>query len=291
VTDPTAGHDPYDELAAGFALHALDPADQRQFLAHVTDCDRCQAAVGDYTEVTAALAESRPAALDPSPQLGRRIMAAIADEPQQLSRPRGTAAPSADGAVRPAGTADPDGADGADGTLRPPRAVGDLAARRNRHRRPRSRTAALAGAAAAVVIAAGGIWGGLAATGGGASGGTASVAGCAQPHACRQVLLTSATSQASARVVIKGNVAWLIPSRLPADNSTEQVYVLWQITGARKALPVGSFDVRAHRGAAVRIGPLDAGYHATRAFAISLEPGRAIPAKPSHTVALGQVAA
>jgi hypothetical protein len=287
VTDSTAGHEPYDELAAGFALHALDPEDQRQFLLHVADCARCQAAVGDYTEVAAALAESRSAVLDPSPQLGRRIMAAIADEPQQLSRPPGTAVPSASGPGRAGGTAGPDGADG---TAWPPRAVGDLAARRNRHRRPRSRTAAFAGAAAAVVIAVGGIWGGLAATGGGAAGGAASVAGCAQPDACRQVLLTSATSQASARVVIKGDVAWLIPSRLPADNSTEQVYVLWQIDGARKALAVGSFDVRAHHGAAVRIGRLDVGYHVTRGFAISLEPGRAIPAKPSHTVALGQVA-
>ena len=119
----------------------------------------------------------------------------------------------------------------------------------------------------------------------------AALAGCAQPHACRQVLLTSATSQASARVVIKGNVAWLIPSRLPADNSTEQVYVLWQITGAHVPLAVGSFDVSGRGGMTIRIGRLAVPYRGTLAFAVSLENGRTIPAAPSHLVALGQVSA
>ena len=67
-------------------------------------------------------------------------------------------------------------------------------------------------AAAAVLIAVGGIWGGLAATGGGPP---QPLAACAQPHACPQVTLTSAsTHQTAAKVVIDDGVAWMEPSAM-----------------------------------------------------------------------------
>jgi hypothetical protein len=288
VTDMAPDHAPYDELAAGHALHALDPGDEQRFGEHLADCPRCQAAVGDYTEVAAALSENW-STMEPSPRLGHRIMAAIADEPRRPAQSPGPAAPSAGpGAEPPA--AEPRGAEPR-GIRREPAAVADLSAQRNRHRRPRprSRPAAIAAAAAAVVVAGGAIWGGLAAAGGGSAARTP-VAGCTAAQTCRQVLLTSATSHTTdARVIVKGDAAWLVPSGLPADDATRQVYVLWQINGARQPLAVGSFDVRGHQQAAVRIGTLSVSYRSTRAFAVSLEHGRNIPAVPTRTVALGQV--
>jgi hypothetical protein len=68
------------------------------------------------------------------------------------------------------------------------------------------------------------------------------------------------------------------------------VYVLWQITGAHVPLAVGSFDVRSGSRHAIKVGGLATAYRDTWAFAVSLEHGRAIPAQPSHPVALGQAA-
>lgn len=274
MTRPTPEHARYDELAAGHVLHALDPDDERQFLDHLPDCPRCQDAVSDFTDVAAALADASPAA-EPSPRLGERIMASL-DRERAAGAP-GTGAPAA--AASPAGTP----AAGLPGAGRPA-PVTRLAERRSRRR---FRTLAASAAAAAVLAGGGTAWGVLS---GSASSPARPTAGCVRAGACQQVQLTGARSRAPAgKVIIAGGTAWLVPSGLPADNTTRHVYVLWQITGAHTPLPVGSFDVRGHDSTPVRIGALAAPYHGTRAFAVSLEHGRAIPATPSHPVALGQV--
>jgi hypothetical protein len=141
-------------------------------------------------------------------------------------------------------------------------------------------------AAAAVLIAVGGIWAGLAATSGGPP---QPLAACAHPHACQQVTLTSATTQqTAAKVVIDDGVAWMEPSAMRA-NSADEIYVLWQVTGAPVPLAVGSFDVKAGTTSAIKVGALPAPYHGTHAFAVSLEHGRTIPPRPSTPVAAGKV--
>jgi hypothetical protein len=283
VTDVTGEHAHYDELAAGYALHALDPEDERQFLRHLSDCPRCREALSDFTEVAAALADN-PSTVEPSPQLGERIMAAIANEPAagggQVPRQAGTG---------PEDRADPNSADPnsvrRDGPgRRVPAGVADLSERRRRRRL----VAIVASAAAAVVIAGGSIWGGLAASRG--SSPSQPTADCMRGQTCRQVLLTDARSHAPAgKVVISGQTVWLLPSGLPTDDTTRQVYVLWQITGAHTPLAVGSFDVTGHGDKPVRIGPLAVPYRGTWAFAVSIEHGRTIPATPSRPLALGRV--
>ena len=262
MTQPAREHDRFDELAAGHALHALDPPDEQEFAGHLEDCRRCQEAVTGYLEVTAALADSSPQsdAGQPSEQLRDRIMAAASGE-------TGT------GAARPARR---------DG-LRPA-APADLAGRR---RRRRLRATIASAAAAAVLIAGGAVAGGVLSSGSGPAGPTA---GCVHAGSCRQVVLTAAGSSApAARLIVMGGTAWLVPSGLPADNTARQVYVLWQITGGRVPLPVGSFDVSGHGDRPIRIGSLAVPIHGTWAFAVSLERGRTIPATPSRPVALGQV--
>jgi RNA polymerase sigma-70 factor (ECF subfamily) len=138
---------------------------------------------------------------------------------------------------------------------------------------------------AAVLIAAVSVGSGL-------SGGAPArpSAACARLRTCREVLLTQAGSAApAAAVIVTGQTVWLKPARLPADNPARQIYVLWQLAGGRSPVAVGAFDVGGHGGGLVRIGSLPEPYRGTRGFAVSIEPGRTIPAAPSHPVARGLV--
>ena len=79
VTDHPADHGPFKELAAGYALDALEPADEQRYLHHALECPACARALADFREVAAALADTAPPA-EPRPQLADRIMtAALAD--------------------------------------------------------------------------------------------------------------------------------------------------------------------------------------------------------------------
>jgi anti-sigma-K factor RskA len=275
MTYASRDHARYDELTAGYALDALDPQDLDDFEAHLPGCARCQDAVARFADITAALAQTAPAA-EPSPDLGDRIMAAVAREPAPAGQ-TGSGSPSVrrlHGSSRPA--------DGRRATQH------RTTARSGRPRRP-MRVALAGAAAAAALIAGGATYAGLH---GGASTPQAPAAGCAQARTCREIVLTDASSRTpAARLIIADGTAWLVPSGLAADNTAQQVYVLWQITGGHTPLAVGSFDVRGHLSAnhPIRIGALAIPYSGTWAFAVSLEHGRTIPAKPSHPVALGQV--
>jgi hypothetical protein len=103
-------------------------------------------------------------------------------------------------------------------------------------------------------------------------------------------LAAAGTHRPVARLMVEKTIAWIVPSAMKANDTADQIYVLWQITGSPRPLAVGSFDVRPGAHARVRIGALAAPYHGTRAFAVSLEPGRTIPAAPSRVLAIGPVA-
>jgi anti-sigma-K factor RskA len=258
VTDGKQDHTLFDELAAGYAVHTLEPHDELVFLGHLRHCDRCEQSLADYGEVTAAVAGVTPAA-EPPPELRSRILAAALSE-----GPRETQEPEPD-----------------DGPQLPP--VVPL-----RRHRPRRWLAATAAAAAAVIVA-GGVWAGLGRSGGNAP---APLVACVQAHQCTEVTLTAAHGHKTVgRLIIKNGTVWMLPSDMAADNVSRQIYVLWQITGSRTPLSVGSFDVRAGAHGPVRVGTLATPYRGTWAFAVSLEHGRSIPAQPSRPVALGEVSA
>jgi hypothetical protein len=271
VTDPRRDHTHYDELAAGYALHALDPAEELEFAGHVEDCPRCLQALADYGEVAAALADTVPAA-EPDQHLGDRILAAAAADRSFGNGGRRAGPPVAVGGDSQAG--------------KPPAGVASL--RRRQHRSPRRLQ--LAAAAAAVLIAGGGIWAGL--SGSGATPPPPTAAGCMHAPQCHEIELTDAAShEPAAKVIVTAGSVWLMPSGIPDDDSARHIYVLWQISGAHVPQAVGSFDVRGHGDTPIRIGKLAVPYRGTLAFAVSLEHGRTIPAAPSHLVALGQVSA
>jgi len=262
VTDPRPGHGRFDELAAGYAVHALDPGESLLFARHARHCARCQRSLADYADVTAGLAGLAPDA-EPSSALAERIMAVA------------TGDVAADDQRMPGSVASLD-----EPRNRPP----VVPARR------RPRLVQVAAAAAAAVIVGGGIWGGLAATRGGGAA-SPSLTQCARLHQCAEVTLTAAaTHRTVARVIIRDGVAYMEPAAMGA-NPGDEIYVLWQLTGAHTPLAVGSFDIRPGMHGPVRIGGLAAPYRSTWAFAVSLEHGRTIPPKPSRPIALGQVSA
>lgn len=257
----TSEHAHFDELAAGYALSALDPADERAFAGHLPSCGRCQHAVADYQEVAAALASAAPAG--------------EADQPPALLRDRIMAATST-----PVSTGASDSASGG----RPPALVRQLPSRRLPARRLRRVELAAAGIAAVALAVTGTVIGVL------RSGdhAQAPVASCAGITRCSQVVLTSADSGSPvAKVLVTGQTAWLVGVGLPPDNPSRQIYVLWQISSSGSAVPLGGFDVRGGARRAARIGSLAFALGRTKAFAVSLEHGRVIPATPSRAVASG----
>lgn len=269
MTDRGTGHGRFDELAAGYAVHALDSHEVLMFARHARQCGRCQRSLAGYADVTAALAELAPAA-EPSPELAERIIAAatgdlVSGDPRAI-RATSDAAPPDEPRNRPSPQ------------VLPPR-----------RRRPRLIRVAAAAAAAAVIIGAG-IWGGLAATNGGGAA-PPSLAECVRSHRCTEVVLTAAaTRRTAAKVIVRDGVAYMEPAAM-SSNPRDEIYVLWQLTGAHTPLAVGSFDIKPGTHGPVRIGGLAAPYRNTWAFAVSLEHGRTIPPKPSHPIALGQVSA
>ena len=68
-------HAALDELAVGWALHALEPEDEALFAVHLPGCSRCAATVAETTEVMGAMARDLPAA-EPSEGLRSRLRAA-----------------------------------------------------------------------------------------------------------------------------------------------------------------------------------------------------------------------
>ena len=104
-----------DELAVGWALHALEPEDEAVFAVHLPGCARCAATVAETTELMGAMARDLPAA-EPSedaplpPAGGRRDDGAGAAARPPRRQPvhvgPGRRDPGAGAGHRPLGTGD-----------------------------------------------------------------------------------------------------------------------------------------------------------------------------------------
>jgi anti-sigma-K factor RskA len=64
--DAPVNHSDYEELAAGFALGALEPDEEQAFQRHLEGCPACKESMREFEEVTASLAFATPAVEPPA---------------------------------------------------------------------------------------------------------------------------------------------------------------------------------------------------------------------------------
>ena len=241
---------PQEELAVGYAVHALEPDEEAFMRDHLPGCARCRQEVDATQEVTAALGGS-VRQFDPPERLRARLMDAIEHTPQ---------------------------------------AQADVESRRGGEWRRKLLVAAaalvvVAGAGVAAVrfdqlndrvaqqdVRAGQL--------------ERALRIAADPQASRAVLHD--TSGGTVAVLLSGDdAAVIMPLDLPANDLTRQVYVVWG-TSAASPVALATFDVTADT-AEVRLLAWSPDARRHKGFGISLEQGRTPPAQPSTVLASGQV--
>lgn len=92
------GPDELHDLAAPYALDALDGADQERFEAHLATCPACRAEVDDLREIAVGLSEGLE--LAPPPALRERLLEQVAAEAAPTAPAADDAAPGEASTVR-----------------------------------------------------------------------------------------------------------------------------------------------------------------------------------------------
>ena len=289
-TPRPADHEAFDELAVGWALHALEPEDETAFARHLPDCPRCARTVAETEEVMAALATDLPPA-EPSEELRSRLCSAV-ERTEQVRRPPVVAPtlPEEIPAARVRRRSDRDLVVGS--SVPVAGASTSLPGPRSRFSSLRERGWALALAAAVAGVVGLGIWNVSLSTARDRAEQTAAeqqavVEELLQPGAEVVARMTDATGPVATVVVRDGDVQ-VVSQALAVNDDTEETYVLW---GLRDGSPeaIGAFDVVRSRLDVHAVGSAPTGSDAYDEYAVSLEPGRQPPPKPSEVLAIGQV--
>jgi anti-sigma-K factor RskA len=293
-TPRTGDHEAFDQLAVGWALHALEPEDESAFARHLPDCPRCARTVAETEEVMAALATDLPAA-EPSAELRSRLRAAV-ERTEQVHRPSAVAPPLPDDTAPLRSRRRPDHGSSTRARQASAATPGAAPEHHDRFASLREHGWALALAAAVAGVVGLGIWN--------VSLSTArdrAVEAAAEQQAVVEALLQPGARVLApmrdpeeggdplATVVVRGGDLQVVSQALPV-NDTEETYVLW---GLRDDSPdpeaVGVFDVVRSRLDVNAVGSAATGSDDYDSYAVSLEPGRQPPAAPSGVLAIGQV--
>jgi len=248
---------PHHELAVGWALHCLEPAEEAFLAGHLAGCGDCRRTVRQTEEVGVALALAAPD-VEPPAHLEQRLMNAIADTGPSIA-PAVSIPPHA----RPKA---------------PKRAV------------DRILTVAAAIMLVAVSVGLGVRVAQLDGERDQLAGQTAELSEAmdrvADPDA-RRTSLVKTDGTPVAMVLANGEQLTVVPVGLPENHVGHQVYVLWGL-GNGPPVALDAFDVAADGPAAHTVG-LVPQTGAFTAYAVSLEPGQIPPAAPSNVMARGQV--
>lgn len=268
---PSEEHREFDELAVGWALHALEPEDETLFAQHLAGCARCSQTVVDTSEVMAAMAADLPRA-EPSDGLRDRLRAAVAETAQS---PIDDVAPEP---ARPAATGFPGY-----------RSVEPPAPHRSALRR---RTPALALAAAAVATILGlGLWNVFLADSRSDLEATVTqqdriVDRLLTPGDATVAALSTDDGRAVATVVARSDSVDVVTYGLDPNDPDTETYVLWGIEGdVPEAL--GTLDVTRSQLTLQTVGSASTGLDEYSGYGISIEPGRQAPPEPTEIVATG----
>ena len=255
------GRCPNEELAVGWALRALEPDDEHVLRAHLPGCAVCQEIVRSTEQVTALLGGSVPQE-DPPARLRQQVLGAAAHTPQEAYEPLpfrlGSSLSQSPG--------------------RPAEIVGTP--------RPRNRVMQLAAAAVVVVLAAAvGVLGWQVNRLDGQQQSQSQLLSVLSDPTMHRTVLREGDGQEAAVLLSSPASAAVVPLGLRPNNASDQIYVVWGLsTGTPIAL--SSFDVS---GAAAQLLSWNSAAAQHQKFAISLEPGRSMPAKPTDVVASGEV--
>ena len=242
-------HERYEELAAGYALVALEPEDEQAFLAHLPSCAACERSLARHLETAAQLAYAPDA-----PELPAGVLDGI------------RAGVQASGRAGPVQTDPP-----------PPLSLDAARTRRQAGRLPRSW---LGVAAAAALVLSLGVWNASLRSGQSeAEQRAARLADAVRLLEGEEVPLTDESGRPVAYAVVHDDrrVSLVVDGLKPNDASST-TYVLWQ-TGDTGTRPVGTFDVTGSVDV-VRDLPLVTSLKGWTALAVTHESGRTAPKAP-----------
>jgi hypothetical protein len=261
----TADHTPFDELAVGWALRALEPEDESLFAAHLSGCARCAATVTETTELMAAMAGDLPQP-EPSEGLRDRIRAAV----EQTEQVPGPEAP----AVRPI-----------------PSAPETRRAVEHRSRWRRALPTGLVAAGIAAIVGLG-LWNVVLTSDRQELQATVTeqsqvMDGLLSPGRAMIAPLNH-DGRSVATVVARGDEVQVITHGLSVNDAGSTTYVLWGM-GGETAQALGTFDVTRSQMDLKTVGSGLTGVDQFPTYGISLEPGHQAPSLPTEVVATGQV--
>ena len=249
-------HELYEELAAGHALHALEPQDEELFRLHVSGCARCERELGLHRETAAHLAYGAGDDALPDGLFDRIRGAVVAESGADVFAVH--VEPTAQSSVASLDAA--------------------------RRRRPVPRAAALVAAAAAVTLVLGLVGSNVALRQDRveqleSSDRLSDAVRTLQKGPGRNVPLLDGQRRVTAVAVVQGDQVSLVVQGLAA-NVRDSTYVLWEQSRFGGLQAIGTFDVRDGGVEVVEDLPLANGRDGAAAFAITLERGRTPPSRP-----------
>ncbi|MET9232625.1 anti-sigma factor [Lentzea sp. NPDC003310] len=253
----------HEELAVGWAMHSLEPDEEALVRDHLPTCTTCQRTVQATQEVLAGIGGAVRQE-QPPPRLRARLMEQIEHIPQEAP-----AAPQ-----------------------HAPRHAAPIPLR-PRHRRRTGRTL-LAAAATLAVLAGGGYLGvrvnqlstEVTASQNRTDDLNKALSLAANPATNRAVLRTPSGDEVAV-VLSNPTEGAVMPTNLK-PNDSGHIYVVWGAS-TKAPVPLAVFDVSTG-STDPRLLAWSADAHKHTTFAVSLEPGRQAPPKPSEVLAGGQVA-
>lgn len=265
-------HALYEELAAAYALSALEPDEAQLFELHLAGCARCELELAEHTALADQFAYAVLDAAPPASILAG-IRAGIAASDRVVTSPAATdAAPVTLGAVTP--------------STPTPSNVLPL-----RRRRPEHLRGWLVAAAALVLVVSLGV-SNLVLRSDRDSAQEASVrlgSAVTQVVNSRTVQLRAADGKVMAVALVSNQHVSLVLDGMPRNDSQSSIYVLWRKPAYGSAVAVGVFDVHDSKVDVARTFSLQ-GVDGVTTLAITLEHGRVAPASAgAPLIAVGQL--
>ncbi|WP_084211263.1 anti-sigma factor [Pseudonocardia acaciae] len=283
---------PRAEEAVGWAMHALEPAEEEVLVAHLPCCEPCREAVRQAEELVRVLA-SVGDRVEPRAELREELLASVAAT-AQTPRERRQRPPDLEWEPAPPPPPPPPSHAGWDpgAPELDALAAGPAEARRWAARRRGTVVLVASMLVAMIVIGIGGM-------------ATRQMADTQQRQAAAAQQLQRVLAQASAvgvrsavlsapggppvaAVLLDGGQRQLVPAGLPANEPDRSTYVLWGLGGPRP-VPLGTFDVNPGDRGARTVGSMPRDDTFT-GYAVSIERGRKAPPSPTvMMIASGQV--